>query len=71
MKMREEAEESIEPLLAGKHPAALARYLEPSEIIGEEYAKAFDRQGMLRFNGHSSFRGVEVELAELCLPGKS
>ena len=72
VKMSEEAEKSIEPLLAGKHPAALARYLELSEIIGEEYAKAFDRQGMLRFNGAwSFFRGVEAELAELCLPGKS
>ncbi len=38
-----------EPLLAGKRPAALARYLELTEIIGEEYVKAFDRQGMLRF----------------------
>ena len=38
----------------------------------EEYVKSFDRQGMLRFNGPQSFfRGVEVELAELCLPGKS
>src|SRR5262245_314970 len=71
VKMSEEAEESIEPLLAAKHPPALARYLELSEIIREEYAKAFDRQGMLRFNGPSSFfRGVEAELAELCLPGK-
>jgi hypothetical protein len=72
VKMSEEAEKSIEPLLAGKRTAALARYLELSEIIGEEYAKAFDRQGMLRFNGPSSFfRGVEAELAELCLPGRS
>src|SRR5262249_20846872 len=67
VKMSEEAEKSIEPLLARKHPAALARYLELSEIIREEYVKAFDRQGMLRFNGPSSFfRGVEAELAELC-----
>jgi hypothetical protein len=72
VKMSEEAEKSIEPLLAGKRPAALARYLELSEIMREEYVKAFDRQGMLRFNGPQSFfRGVEAELAELCLPGKS
>src|SRR5262249_6724058 len=72
VKMSEEAEKSMELLLAGKHPAALARYLELSEIIGEEYVNAFDRQGMLRFNGAwSFFRGVEAELAELCLPGKS
>jgi hypothetical protein len=30
MKIREEIEESIEPLLSGKHPAALARHLELS-----------------------------------------
>jgi hypothetical protein len=72
VKMREEVEESIEPVLAGKHAAALARYLELNEIMREEYVKAFDRQGMLRFNGpYSFFRGVEAELAELCLPGKS
>src|SRR5499426_184996 len=59
VKMSEEAEKSMEPLLAGKHPAALARYLELSEIIGEEYAKAFDRQGMLRFNGAWSLFRVE------------
>ena len=72
VKMSEEAQKSVEPLFARKHPAALARYLELSEIIREEYVKAFDRQGMLRFNGPSSFfRGVEAELAEICLPGKS
>src|SRR5262245_12854913 len=72
VQLSEEAEKSIEPLLAGKHPPALERYLELSEIIREEGAKAFDRQGMLRFGGPSSFfRGVEAELAELCLPGKS
>ena len=49
LKIREEVEELMEPLLAGKRPAALARYLELTEIIGEEYVKAFDRQGMLRF----------------------
>jgi hypothetical protein len=72
VKISEEAEASLESLLAGKHPAALARYLELSEIIREEGVKAFDRQGMLRINGPSSFfHGVEAELAELCLTGKS
>jgi len=72
VQLSEEAEKSIEPLLAGKHPPALARYLELSEIIGEEGAKIIDHRGMLRFGGPSSFfRGVEAELAELCLPGKS
>src|SRR5262245_39099417 len=33
VKISEEAEKSIEPLLARKHPAALARYLELSEVI--------------------------------------
>jgi hypothetical protein len=46
VKMRDEAEASFEPLLAGKRPAGLARYLELVEMIREEYVKAFDRQGM-------------------------
>jgi hypothetical protein len=70
LKIREEVEESMEPLLAGKRPAALARYLELTEIIGEEYVKAFDRQGMLRFESSSFFHGVEAELAELCIKFK-
>ena len=70
-KMREEDEESIEPLLAGKHSAALARYLELSEIVREEFVKAVDPQGLkLRFAPWSSFRGVEAELAALCITGK-
>src|SRR5262245_45703339 len=72
VQLSEETEKSIEPLLAGKHPPALARYLELSEIIREEGAKIIDHQGMLRFGGPSGFfRGVEAELAEICLPGKS
>jgi hypothetical protein len=71
VKMSEQAQESLAPLLAGKHPAVLARYLELGEIIREEYVKAFDREGMLRFEPTSAFRGVETELAELCITGKS
>jgi hypothetical protein len=71
MKMREEVEESIEPLLARKHPAALARYLALGKIIGEEFGKAVDHQGVLRFGPSSFFGGVEAELAGLCITGKS
>jgi hypothetical protein len=70
LKIREEVEESIEPLLAGKHSAALARYLALGEIMREELVKASDVQGVLRFGPSSFFRGVEVELAELCVTGK-
>lgn len=69
--LRDEAEESMEPLLAAKRPAALARYLELSEIVNEEVVKAVDPEDLKRrFAPWSSFRGVEAELAELCVTGK-
>ena len=69
--LRDEVEESLEPLLAAKRPAALARYLELSEIVSEEVVKTVDPQDLkLRFAPWSSFRGVEAELVALCIPGK-
>jgi hypothetical protein len=69
--LRDEVEESMEPLLAAKRPAALARYLELSEIVSEEVVKAVDPQDLKRrFAPWSSFRGVEAGLAELCVTGK-
>jgi len=66
----EAAEEAMEKFVNDNKSRQFKRFYELSEVAGTAFIEAFNREVALKWGPNTFFRGVENDLAEICVTGR-